>query len=154
MVRWLTPAEDRAWRGYRRLHKLLDLQLSRDMARDSGLSDADYDVLSTLTEGAGPPWRASELAARLLWSSSRLAHQVGRMERRGLVRREPCADDRRGALIDLTDAGWDVLRKAAPAHVASVRAKFIDLLSPAEIAVLGDIAEKVIAELGGPDPAP
>jgi DNA-binding MarR family transcriptional regulator len=149
MVRWLTPSEDRAWRGYRRLHKLLDLQLSRDMARDSGLSDADYDVLSTLTEGAGPPWRASELAARLLWSSSRLAHQVGRMERRGLVRREPCADDRRGALIDLTDVGWDVLRKAAPAHVASVRANFIDLLSPAEIAVLGDIAEKVITKLGG-----
>jgi DNA-binding MarR family transcriptional regulator len=75
------------------------------------------------------------------------------MERRGLVRREPCPDDRRGALIDLTDAGWDVLRKAAPAHVASVRANFIDLLSPAEIAVLGDIAEKVITKLGGSEPS-
>lgn len=154
-VRWLTPSEDRAWRGYRRLHKLLDLQVSRDLARQSGLSDADYDVLSTLTEESGPPWRANELAARLLWSTSRLAHQVGRMERRGLVRREPCADDRRGALIHLTDDGWAVLRKAAPAHVASVRENFIDLLSPAEVAVLGDIANKVIAKLagaGGADP--
>jgi DNA-binding MarR family transcriptional regulator len=154
-ARWLTPSEDRAWRGYRRLHKLLDLQVTRDLARESGLSDADYDVLSTLTEGSGPPWRANELAARLLWSTSRLAHQVGRMERRGLVRREPCADDRRGASIHLTDEGWAVLRKAAPAHVASVRENFIDLLSPAEIAVLGDIADKVVAKLagaGGPDP--
>jgi DNA-binding MarR family transcriptional regulator len=153
--RWLTPPEDRAWRGYRRLHKLLDLQVSRDLARESGLSDADYDVLSTLSEGAGPPWRASELAARLLWSTSRLAHQIGRMERRGLVRREPCTDDRRGALVHLTDAGWDVLRRAAPAHVASVREHFIDLLSPTEVAVLGDIADKVIAKLaaaGGTDP--
>ena len=153
-TRWLTPSEDRAWRGYRRLHKLLDLQVSRDLARESGLSDADYDVLSTLSEDSGPPWRASELAGRLLWSSSRLAHQIGRMERRGLDRREPCADDRRGAWVHLTDAGWDVLRAAAPAHVASVRENFVDLLSPAEIEVLADIADKVIAKLAGAEPTP
>jgi DNA-binding MarR family transcriptional regulator len=146
-TRWLTPDEERAWRGYRRLRTLLDLQVSRDMANDSGLSEADYDVLSTLTEGAGPPWRASDLAARLLWSSSRLAHQVGRMEQRGLVSRQPYADDRRGALISLTDTGWETLRAAAPPHVASVRRHFIDLLSPAEIEVLATIADKVITKL-------
>src|ERR687886_242755 len=106
-VRWLSRREDRAWRGYRRMRALLDLQLARDMAQDSGLSEADYDILSTLTEGDGPPWRASDLAARLLWSSSRLAHQVGRMERRGLVVRTSCDDDARGALIDLTKKGTE-----------------------------------------------
>src|SRR5437016_173600 len=118
-VRWLTPAEDRAWRGYRRMRTLLDLHIGRDMARDSGLSDADYDILSTLTEPPGPPWRAHELAERLLWSTSRLAHQVGRMERRGLVARESCEDDKRGALIVLTEAGFATLKEAAPLHVES-----------------------------------
>jgi DNA-binding MarR family transcriptional regulator len=129
------------------MRTLLDLQLARDMARDSSLSEADYDILSTLTEGDGPPWRASELAAQLLWSSSRLAHQVGRMERRGLVFREPCHDDKRGALISLTDLGLATLKAAAPPHVASVRANFIDLLTPQEVDALAEISRKVIERL-------
>ena len=154
-VRWLTPAEDEAWRGYRRMRTLLDLQLARDLGQDSELSEPDYDVLSTLSEGPQPRWRASDLATHLRWSSSRLAHHVGRMERRGLVAREPCADDRRGAMITLTDTGWATLRAAAPPHVESVRRHFIDLLTPAEVAALATISQKVIAHLGGhqPDPA-
>lgn len=128
---------------------LLDLHLGRDLVQDSGLSDADYDVLSTLTEQPGPPWRANELASRLLWSTSRLAHQVGRMERRGLVAREACESDRRGAGIVLTELGLATLKKAAPAHVASVRSNLIDLLTPAEIEVLARISAKVIEHFAG-----
>ena len=84
-TRWLSESEERAWRGYRRMRALLDLQITRDLARDSSLSDSDYDVLSTLTEIPGRSWRASELAGRLLWSTSRLSHHVARMEQRGLV---------------------------------------------------------------------
>jgi DNA-binding MarR family transcriptional regulator len=142
-VHWLTGDEERAWRAYRRMRTLLDLQL----ARDSGLSEADYDVLSTLTEDGGPPWRATDLAARLLWSTSRLAHQVGRMERRGLVAREASEVDTRGALISLTDEGWRTLRAAARKHVRSVRANFIDLMEPAELEVLATIASKVVEEI-------
>lgn len=129
------------------MRTLLDLQLSRDMANDSDLSEADYDVLSTLTEDGGPPWRATDLAARLLWSTSRLAHQVGRMERRGLVVREPCEGDKRGALVSLTELGWRTLRAAAPKHVKSVRENFIDVLEPAEIEVLAEIASKVVDKI-------
>ena len=145
--RWLTPAEDRAWRGYRRMRTLLDLQISRDMARSSGLSDADYDILSTLTEREGTPWRANELAARLLWSTSRLAHQLGRMERRQLIVRETYEGDRRGALVSLTAAGLATLEAAATPHVESVRHHFIDLLTPEEIESLARISQKVIDHL-------
>lgn len=148
-VRWLSGPEDRAWRGYRRMRTLLDLRLARDLTDGSGLSEPDYDVLSTLTERPGPQWRASELATHLLWSSSRLAHHVGRMERRGLVRRMPCPDDGRGAVITLTDQGRAVLEQAAPGHVESVRRNFIDLLTPAEVDTLAAIAEKVTARLNG-----
>ena len=81
--RWLDPTEDRAWRAYREMRRLLDAHVARDMAGDSGLSEPDYDVLSNLTEVESHRWRARELASRLQWSSSRLSHHVGRMERRG-----------------------------------------------------------------------
>ena len=111
------------------------------------LSGSDYDVLSTLTEVPGQSWRANELAAQLLWSTSRLAHHIGRMERRGLVSRNECADDGRGAAVSLTDAGWTTLQAAAPPHVESVRRHLIDLLTPAELRALETISAKVIGHL-------
>ena len=147
--RWLTAPQERAWRRYRRMRALLDLQLTRDLSQDSGLSEADYDVLSTLSEKADDCWRARDLAARLLWSTSRLAHHVGRMEQRGLVARQPCPDDARGALISLTERGRTTLGQAAPPHVASVRRHMIDLLTADEVAALDSIGEKVITHLTG-----
>ncbi len=131
------------------MRTLLDLQIARDLNRDSGLSETDYDVLSTLSEKPGGSWRARDLAAQLLWSTSRLAHHVGRMEQRGLVTRQPCADDARGALISLTGPAQAVLQQAAPLHVASVRQHLMDLLTPEEVATLDTIAAKVIAGLTG-----
>jgi DNA-binding MarR family transcriptional regulator len=154
MVRWLSPAEDRAWRGYRLMRTLLDLQLARDLAADSGLSEADYDVLSTLSEAPGDRWRASELAARLLWSSSRLAHHVGRMQKRGLVAREAVDSDGRGATVVLTDAGRRVLEAAAPLHLESVRRRLFDLLTPVEVEALARISAKVVERSSGPGSVP
>jgi DNA-binding MarR family transcriptional regulator len=131
------------------MRTLLDLQITRDLQQDSGLSETDYDVLSTLSEKPDGRWRARDLAAQLLWSTSRLAHHVGRMEQRGLVARQPCADDARGALISLTETGRATLDEAAAPHVASVRRHMIDLLTADEIAALDTIAGKVITHLAG-----
>jgi len=126
---------------------LLDLQLSRDLAEDSGFSDADYDVLSSVSESEDHRIRLSELARRMLWSRSRLSHQITRMQERGLVDREEHPADGRGTIVVLTDHGWDAIRAAAPAHVASVRRHLIDQLSRQQIEVLGDIAEAVVRHL-------
>jgi len=144
--RWLTADEERAWRGYRRMRTLLDLQLGRDLARE-GLSESDYDVLSTLSEAEGDRWRVNEFARRLLWDQSRLSHQLSRMERRGLVAREECAGDGRGSFVVLTDAGRRALVTAAPKHVSSVRAHLIDLLAADQIVALDAIAQTVIDHL-------
>ena len=151
--RWLTGPQERAWRRYRRMRTLLDLQIARDLSRDSGLSETDYDVLSTLSEQPGGSWRARDLAAQLLWSTSRLAHHVGRMEQRGLVARQPCPGDARGAIISLTEPGRVALRAAAPLHVASVRRHMIDLLTDDEVAALDAIADQVTTHLAGQPPA-
>jgi DNA-binding MarR family transcriptional regulator len=148
-IRWLDPDEERAWRRYRRMRTLLDLQIARDLNHDSGLSETDYDVLSTLSGSSDGSWRARELGARLMWSTSRLAHQVRRMEQRGLVERRGTDEDARGAVVALTAHGWATLRAAAPRHVESVRRNFVDLLTPAEIKALDRIASKVVDHLSG-----
>ena len=152
--RWLSQPEDRAWRGYRRMRALLDLEVNRDLARESGLSEPDYDVLSNLSETEGHRWRLSDLAARMLWSRSRLSHHLSRMQQRGLVTREDCPADGRGAFVVLTEEGLRTIQAAAPGHVASVRRHLVDLLSEEQIGVLGDITETVLAHLAGADHQP
>jgi DNA-binding MarR family transcriptional regulator len=144
-TRWLDAAEERAWRGYRRMFLLLNARLARDLASDAGLSEADYDVLSSLSEAEGGRERLSTLAARMLWSQSRLSHHIARMQGRGLVTRDDCASDGRGSVAVLTAEGRRAVETAAPGHVAAVRAHLIDRLSPDQIKVLGDIAEIVVA---------
>lgn len=129
------------------MRTMLDLELARDLRKDSGLSEADYDVLTMLSDPPGRALRARDLGNSLKWSTSRLAHQIGRMEQRGLVARSATDEDARGAVITLTEDGWQTLRAAAPLHVESVRRNLIDLLSPAELRTLDKIARKVLDHL-------
>jgi DNA-binding MarR family transcriptional regulator len=146
---WLTDREMAAWLGYRRMRPLLDLQLGRDLMHQSGLSGPDYDVLSNLSEAAGQRMRLTDLASHLRWTKSRLSHHISRMQDRGLVRREECADDGRGSALVLTPLGRKTIVAAAPHHVASVREHFIDLLTPEELDALAAITRRVIARLQG-----
>lgn len=126
---------------------LLNLQINRDLASDSGLSEPDYDVLSNLSETPSRRARLTELANDMRWSTSRLSHHITRMQQRGLVAREECEDDGRGSVIVLTDHGMRTIEEAAPLHVDSVRRHFIDLLSEDQIKVLGDITHTVVGHL-------
>jgi DNA-binding MarR family transcriptional regulator len=151
--RWLTDREARAWHGYRRMRLLLDQRLARDLTRGTGLSEADYDVLSTLSETPAHRKRLGDLAAHMGWSTSRLSHQVSRMENRRLVHREEAPGDGRGCLVSLSPAGLRAIEAAAPFHVASVRRHLMDLLTEDELAVLDAVTHRVIERLGA-DPAP
>jgi DNA-binding MarR family transcriptional regulator len=144
--RWLDDAEMRAWLAYRRMRLLLSAEINRDLAKEAGLSEADYDVLSNLT-ASDDRKRLSELAARMQWSKSRLSHHITRMEQRGLVRREGVDADARGSLVVLTPQGRRTIEQAAPGHVASVRRHLIDRLSAEQIRVLGEIGEVVLDPL-------
>jgi DNA-binding MarR family transcriptional regulator len=145
--RWLDQAEDRAWRGYLRMRTLLHARILRDLAREAGLSGPDYDVLSHVSESHGRRARLGELAERMAWSRSRLSHHLTRMEERGLVTREDCPSDGRGAFVVLTEAGFRVIQAAAPGHIASVRRHFIDLLSRDQLDALTGISETVVGHL-------
>jgi DNA-binding MarR family transcriptional regulator len=126
---------------------LLRAQVGRDLQRDSAMSDADYTVLVELSEDPAGRIRMTDLATRMMWSKSRLSHQIGRMEARGLVRKEECPSDARGAFATLTATGLAEIQRAAPAHLVSVRRNFVDLLDREQLRQLTSITERVLSHL-------
>jgi DNA-binding MarR family transcriptional regulator len=140
---WLTEDEEQAWRAFRRLFTQLPARLGRDLARDSGLSSADYEVLSTLSEKPNRRWELKELARKMEWSRSRLSHHATRMESRGLIDKAPDPQDARGCILHLTDHGYAVLETAARQHLVSVRQRFIDHLSREELATMHEVSARI-----------
>lgn len=141
-TRWLTPQEQRAWRAYLRATRLVEVALDRDLAVH-GTPLSEYEVISMLSEAPGGRLRMSNLADMVVQSRSRITHTAARLEKRGLVRREACVDDRRGVEVVLTDDGRAAIEEMARRHVDSVRANLIDILSPEEFIALGDSLRKV-----------
>jgi DNA-binding MarR family transcriptional regulator len=145
--RWLDDDEMRAWRSYVVGKALLDARLNRDLQEEHHLTLADYELLVRLSEAPSGRARMSTLAEQVASSKSRISHQVGRMEKAGLVRREECPSDGRGVFAVLTDHGLEVLRSAAPTHVRGVRDNLVDLLSESERSVLAEVFERVMSHL-------
>ena len=147
MTQWLTETEQDAWRGLLRMTAHLDAHLNRDLQETSGLSKADYDVLVPLSEAPDGRLRVYQIRGALSWEQSRLSHHLARMQKRGLVEREECLSDRRGAFVRLTREGRRAIDKAAPAHVATVRSVVFDGLSPEQVVTLADVTHSVLTRL-------
>ncbi|MFD6565851.1 MarR family winged helix-turn-helix transcriptional regulator [Micromonospora profundi] len=143
MTESLDSTRAAAWRAYIEASQRLFTQLEDDLRADSDLSFADYHVLVLLSETPGQRLRMGELAGRLVFSPSRLTYQISSMQRRGLVSKEACSDDRRGSEAVLTAAGLLALGKAAPHHLASVRTHLMDDLDDAEVACLTRVFERL-----------
>ncbi|MER7003612.1 MarR family winged helix-turn-helix transcriptional regulator [Dactylosporangium sp. NPDC000555] len=144
---WLDEREQRAWRGYLALNDEIQRRMARQLLRETGLTGAEYSVLVSLSEAPGGRLRVFQLRHAAEWEKTRLTHQITRMVARGLVAREPCPDDSRGAFVVLTEAGWEAVTAAAPRHVAHVRHWFFDALKPEQVDALIDISRSVLTRL-------
>jgi DNA-binding MarR family transcriptional regulator len=149
--RWLDEREQRAWRGYLAMQAQLQARLHRRLQADSGLSYADFDVLVALTDRGDDRVRVLELAEALQWEKSRLSHHLSRMQKRGLVEREECADDARGAFVVLTAEGRRAIEGAAPAHIEAVRELMFDALDTDQVDALAGIADTVLGRIRAAD---
>ncbi|AXE37451.1 MarR family winged helix-turn-helix transcriptional regulator [Acidipropionibacterium virtanenii] len=118
---WLDDHQQRVWRLWLDVTNGLPALLNKQLARDTELSLQDFEVLVSLSEAPDQSMRVVAMADAMHWERSRLSHQLTRMEKRGLVRRESCCSDGRGQLVRLTGAGWDAVVAAAPGHADMVR---------------------------------
>ncbi|WP_329048707.1 MarR family winged helix-turn-helix transcriptional regulator [Amycolatopsis sp. NBC_01488] len=146
-ARWLDEREARLWQAYRDLTRDLQRAFDRQLERDAGLSGADYALLVPLAEAPDGVVRMRELGRVVGWDRSRVSHQVRRMEKRGLLTREDCADDARGWMVRLTPSGRTAIEAAAPEHVATVRRYFFDQLSEPERETLTRLLERLAGKL-------
>ncbi len=149
-VRWLTAEQLSAWKKLIAVVELLPGTLETQLQRDSGLSHFEYFTLAMLSEAPDRTLRMTSLAAQTNATLARLSHVVTRLEKRGLVRREPCAQDRRATNAVLTESGWGTVQQAAPGHVGTVLATVIDPLTATDVADLDRIMGRVLEVL---DPA-
>lgn len=144
-ARWLSEHEQATWRAYLTMNRLIKETLERQLQRDAAMPMTYYIILAMLSEAPHRTLRMSELADIAGTSQSQLSHAATRLEESGLVIRRRCETDKRGYLATLTDEGFEVLRKAAPSHVESVRSVLFDALTPDQADQLRAIADAVVA---------
>jgi DNA-binding MarR family transcriptional regulator len=139
---WLGVGELAAWRSYIKTVVPLLHALDADVA-PFGLTHGAYEALACLSEHEGGRLRMCDLAGELGLSAGGLTRRLDGLVRAGLVGRQRCASDGRASWAVLTGAGREVLVKAAPAHVAGVRRRFVDVLSAEELAAIAGALAKV-----------
>lgn len=147
MRRSPTADELAVWRDFIETTERLRSIIESRMQSDSALSAGDYAVLLALSEAPGNRMRSSELAAHINWERSRLSHHLGRMEKRGLITREDCATDNRGAEIVLAPDGASAFRRASPSHLHAIQQHFVDALSPEHLDAVGEITTAIRVHL-------
>jgi DNA-binding MarR family transcriptional regulator len=150
---WLDEDEMRAWMAFIAAGPLLDRRLDQQLRADAGISHLQYVILARLAAAPQGALRMTELADALSSTKSGLTYQVTQMEAAGLVCRRSCSSDTRGVLAVITDAGRELLEKAAPGHVAAVRELFIDVLTPGQLAAIADGLGEIARRLGACDKA-
>lgn len=144
----LTPLELGAWRGLLRAHADMLRRLDADLRSGHGLTLSAYEVLMLLGTSERRRLRISELSAGTLLSVSGISRMVDRLVREGLVVRESCEDDGRGAEAVLTPAGRERLDAARAGHLAGVRREFLSRFRDGELDAMRGFWERV-----GPDGA-
>jgi len=147
--RWLTPGELQTWKALHLVLMTLPTALGNQLQCDSNLSLIEYYVLAGLSDQPDHTMRLSSLAILANSELSRLSHMVGRLERRGLVRREIDPTDGRYTRAILTQKGNEELVQAAPGHVAQVRQLIFQALSADEQHALRSAMMKIMTQLTG-----
>ncbi|MCW3016329.1 MAG: transcriptional regulator, MarR family [Solirubrobacterales bacterium] len=145
----LDGRELRAWRGLLRAHASLCKALDAELEAAHGLPLTTYEVLMYMHDAPSRKMRMCDLAESILLSRSGLTRLIDRLQRDGLVARQSCDSDARGAYAVLTEAGVRTLDEARATHLAGVRRLFLEKLTAEEQELLGDAWERVLPAPGG-----
>ena len=140
----LSPNELAAWKGMLETHSVLVSRLNEELVREHDLPLTSYEVLMYLLDADGNRLRMGELAEALLLSRSGVTRLVDRLERQGLVEREPCEDDARGYFAVLTHGGRRKVEAARPTHLDGVREHFLGKLERDDRNALAAIWAKIL----------
>lgn len=122
---------------------LLRHAVERQLRVDGGLSYVQFEVLARLADTPSGQQRMTDLADGVVYSRSGLTYQADRLEKAGLIRREPSVDDERSTTVTITAAGRELVARVLPGHVRLVRQMLLDHLDRRDVALLTDILGQV-----------
>jgi len=143
----LDDLRNSTWRLFLTAHvKLLD-RMEAQLTAANLPSLEWYDVLFMLKEAPDQRLRLSEVANKVLLSRSNLTRLVDRLEAAGLLRRERCASDRRGAFAVLTADGLAMQQRMWKVYAAGIAEYFGDAIDDAEVEVMQQALRKILAAL-------
>ena len=145
--RWLSADQMCAWKKLIAVVELLPGTLESQLRRDADLSHFEYFTMAMLSEAPGRILRMTALASLTNSTLARLSHVVSRLEKKGFVRREPCAEDRRATNAILTTTGWAKVVASSRGHVATVLETVIDPLTATDVADLDRIMGRILGAL-------
>lgn len=133
-VKPLSPRELRIWYAFLSMGEDVLERVGTDIARATGLSGAEFGVLSRLAAFGGGEMRQQELATLMGWEKSRLSHQLSRMQKRKLIARR--AAHGRATLVGVTKVGHEKLASALPIRAESVRRNLLSRLTEEQLAMI------------------
>jgi len=142
----LTPLELAAWRGMLRAHAGLTREMDAELRERHGLTLSAYELLMLVGDAPRRRLRVSELSAATLLTVSGVSRLVDRLVRDGLVLKEACEEDGRGAEVVLTPTGRGRLRAARASHLADVRRRFLMRFDDDELAQMAGYWRRLGAE--------
>lgn len=139
----LSKAHNLAWRRFLTAHVILIEKIEADLAQ-AGLPPLSwYDVMFALSEASDHKLRLHELAQAVLITRSNLTRLLDRIELAGLIQREKCPSDRRGAFAVLTEAGYNMLDRMWLVYGKGIEKYFACHLDPTEVQFLLGILNKL-----------
>jgi DNA-binding MarR family transcriptional regulator len=139
----LSKAHNLAWRKFLTAHVRLLEQIESDLAQANLPPLSWYDVLFALSEAAEQKLRLHELAEAVLISRSNLTRLVDRLEVAGLIQREQCPSDRRGAFAVVTEAGLEMRDRMWTVYGEGIKSYFARHLDPSEVKFLVKILNRM-----------
>ena len=137
------PQRMSAWEALIRTVGSLLKTFEQELQNAEDLPLSWYDVLIQLSSAPGGRLRMQSLAKSVVLSSSGLTRLLDKMERAGLVKREPSQEDRRGYYAIITDQGSQLYSRVNPIHEQSVHEHFTQYLNEADVRALRAVIDKV-----------
>ena len=151
-ARPLSPSDPRIepWRAFLQAHARITRRLDEELRAEHDLSLAEYDALLTIADAPDRRIRMRQLADRVILSKSGVTRLIDRLVLDGLVQRDACLSDARGAEAVLTAAGMDRLRHASRTHLRGIDEHFLAALDPEDLSAI-ERAMRAVAERAGAD---
>lgn len=137
-ARPLRPRDPRLapWRAFLLAHARVSRRLDEELRAEHDLSLGEYDALLNLAEAPDRRLRMNTLANRVVLSKSGVTRLIDRLVADGLVVRDSCLSDARGAEAVLTEAGLARLRRASKTHLRGIEEHFLSRIAMTDLAVL------------------